>query len=280
MNNIHYSSAFQSSFGKVKYGSLDCKNKQADTVILVHGTPFNAYVWKKVITKLSNNYHVVWLDLPGYGQSEKFAGQTVQLRDFAKAVAEFINHLQFSKPAHLVGHDFGAATVLGAHLIEQVAVRSLTIINGVVLNPWGTDYARLVNENEAVFASLPPHIHAATLKAQIGTASSTILDEKTIQQLISPWLGDVGQAAYYRQIAQYDFQYTETLEQKYPSIKKPVLILWGEEDQWVNVKMGKKLHQLIKQSTFVPLPDAGHLSMLDCPNLLVNHLTDWLKHID
>lgn len=171
MENIQYNYEFKSSFGKLKYGRHTAPNNEnADTIILVHGTPFNAHVWEHVVEKIKDYFNIIWLDLPGYGESEKFDGQQVQLRYFAKGLAEFIGHLQLPSPPHLVGHDFGAATVLGIHLIENVEVKSLTIIDGVVLNPWGTDYAKLVHENEAVFASTPSHIHKAMLKAQIATA--------------------------------------------------------------------------------------------------------------
>src|SRR5262245_58882016 len=91
------------------------------------------------MTLLKQDPSAHFLDLPGYGRSDKFEGQEVRLRSFARVLREFVEHVGLRRP-HLVGHDFGAAVVLGANLSENVEVSSLTLADGVVLNPWGTDY--------------------------------------------------------------------------------------------------------------------------------------------
>jgi len=74
--------------------------------------------------------HVI--DLPGYDPSDKFDGQEVRLRSFAHVLREYLADRGLSRPI-LVSHDFGAAAVLGAHLVEQVPVRALAVVDGVVL---------------------------------------------------------------------------------------------------------------------------------------------------
>ena len=48
-------------------------------LVLVHGTPFSSYVWRKVATALARNNTVYVFDLLGYGASEKREGQDVSL---------------------------------------------------------------------------------------------------------------------------------------------------------------------------------------------------------
>ena len=48
---------------------------------------------------------------------------------------------------------------------------------------------------------------------------------------VTPWTGESGQAAFYRQIAQMDQRYTDAIEVQLASIRCPVQLLWGEEDQ-------------------------------------------------
>src|SRR4029077_20640647 len=59
-------------------------------------------------------------------------------RSFARVLREFVEQVGLRRP-HLVGHDFGAAAVLGANLIENVEVSSLTIADGVVLSKFYED---------------------------------------------------------------------------------------------------------------------------------------------
>jgi pimeloyl-ACP methyl ester carboxylesterase len=263
---------FQSSAGKIAYGGAG----EGDDVVLVHGTPTSSLIWREVVDRLAPSYRVHWLDLPGYGASEKFAGQDVRLRVFARVLHEFIEHVGLARP-HLVGHDFGAAAVLGAHLIEKVPVASLAVADGVVLNPWGTPFSLHVKEHESVFANVPDYIHRAVLSAHLATAVARPLPNDLEEELISPWTGEDGQPAYYRQVALYDHAYTAELETFYPDIDVPMLILWGEQDGWVDIEVGRRLNTLIPQSRMETLPDAGHFSMLDSPGLFARVLDNWLS---
>lgn len=66
------------------------------------------------------------------------------------------------------------------------------------------------------------------------------------------------QAAYYRQVAQYDHAYTAQLEQLYPELNVPFLVLWRERDQWVDIAVGRRLQQMVPKAELRVLPDAGH----------------------
>ncbi|MEZ5833883.1 MAG: alpha/beta hydrolase [Dongiaceae bacterium] len=265
---------FASSQGNIRYAV----HGKGVPIVLTHGTPSSSFVWDKVWPRLASRWQVVTYDLAGYGRSEMHPDQDVRLRSQARVLAELIDHLDLRRP-HLVGHDFGAATVLGAHLAEEVAVESLTVIDGVTLNPWGTPYALLVRDNVGVFQALPGYVHEATLAAHLRTAVSRMLDEATLQALVAPWTGEVGQAAYYRQIAQFDHDFTGFLETRYPQIKVPTQILWGAEDRWLAPETAQRLQALIPGARLTYLPDAGHFAMLDTPNNVAEKIEAFLNSV-
>jgi len=262
---------FKSSVGEIAW---DVTGDGPD-VVLVHGTPANSVVWRPVIERLRDRYRIHYLDLPGYGASEKFEGQEVRLRSFARALAEFLEDRDLEAP-YLVGHDFGAATVLGAHLVERRPVAGILVADGVVLSPWGTAFSRHVNRYEQVFAAVPDYIHRATLSAHLATAVARPLPPGLESALIEPWTGDTGQPAYYRQVAQYDYEYTQRLESLYPALEAPFRILWGEHDAWVDLAEGRRLQQMTPGAELRILPDAGHFSMVDCPGLFARELEAFL----
>jgi pimeloyl-ACP methyl ester carboxylesterase len=262
---------FDSSQGRIRYDL----HGAGTPVVLVHGTPSSSFVWEKVWPRLGPPWQVITYDLAGYGTSDKYADQDVRLRAQARVLAELVAHLGLERP-HLVGHDFGAATMLGAHLVEEVPVSSLTIIDGVTLNPWGTPYSLLVRANVGVFQALPAYVHEAMLAAHLRSAVSRVLDEATLQALLAPWTGEIGQAAYYRQVAQYDHDFTGHLETLYPRIKVPTQILWGAEDRWIAPDTAPRLQALIPGAQLSYLPDAGHFAMLDTPNTVAEKIAGFL----
>ena len=274
MPEILLDDRFESSCGEIAHTAIG----SGPDVVLVHGTPTSSITWDGVVTRLKDRYRFHLLDLPGYGQSAKFEGQEVRLQSFARVVAEWLAAKGLEKPI-LVGHDFGAGSVFGAHLIEGVEVSAICISDGVVLSPWGTPFSRLVQENEAVFAAVPGYVHEAMIRAHLATAVSHTLDPDVMQALVEPSLGDVGQAAYYRQVGQFDYNYTDQLELLYPSVEVPTMILWGEQDQWVDIGEGRRLQELIPKAAMRSLPDSGHFAMLDSPGLFSEYLDAWLSQV-
>ena len=193
-------------------------------------------------------------------------------------LTEFVEKLGVDNPI-LVGHDFGAATVLGAHLVEKLPVRAICVSDGVVLSPWGTTFSRHVKEHEYTFADVPEYVHEAVIRAHLKTALARETGAELFDTLIAPWLGEEGQKAYYRQVGQYDYDYTVQLEKLYPNIKVPTMIFWGEEDQWVDISEGRRLQGIIPNAEFETLPDAGHFAMIDTPGLFAEKLGRWLETV-
>lgn len=273
MNQLTFdlSERFVSSIGEIAHATVG----NGPDVVLVHGIPTSSKIWRPVVNRLQDRYTFHLLDLPGYGQSSKFEGQDVRLRALTRALTEWLAHVQLDHPV-LVGHDFGAATVLGAHLVEEYPVRAIAISDGVVLSPWGSEFSRHVHEHPEIFAAVPEYIHAAVFRAHVATAMWQNPSPEIVEALAAPFLGEEGQAAYYRHIAQFDYEYTDILEPLYPGLEAPLLVLWGERDDWVDIDQGRRLVELAPDAEWIGLPDAGHFAMLDTPGLFSSYLDEWL----
>jgi pimeloyl-ACP methyl ester carboxylesterase len=183
------------------------------------------------------------LTLLGYGASEQRNGQDVSLGVQNRVLAALIDHWKVKRP-DVVAHDFGGATALRAALLDQCDYRTLLLIDPVALAPWGSPFVRHVLEHEAAFAGLPAYIHEAMLDAYIQGAASRTLAPASLRAYTCAWTGEVGQAAFYRQIAQMDQRHTDVVQSRYGELRCPVSILWGEEDQWIPVERGVELAAL------------------------------------
>ena len=93
---------------------------------------------------------------------------------------------------------------------------------------------------------------------------------------VEPWLGEAGQAAFYRQIAQMDRRFTDEIESRYGELRCPVMILWGEQDRWIPVERGRELAARIQTATLRCVPDSGHLMQEDAPEAIVAALLGFL----
>ena len=93
-----------------------------------------------------------------------------------------------------------------------------------------------------------------------------------------PWFSELGQPAFWRQIAQFDEKYTDEVESIYGQIRCPVMVLWGEADRWISVEDGRKLASMIPGSVLKVIPDAGHMVQEDAPEAIVAALFGFLSN--
>lgn len=244
-------------------------------VVFCHGTPWSSKLWAPFARALAAEFTTYLWDMPGYGESSKDPGHPVSLDLQGELLRDLLDHWDLASP-HVVAHDYGGAVALRAHLLHGASYASLALVDVVALAPWGSDFFRLVRDHPDVFAALPPAIHEGVVRAYIAGASDGGLSADQADMLVAPWLGESGQAAFYRQIAEADQRYTDEIEPLYPSLDLPVLVAWGVDDTWIPVDRAHRLADLIPGAELRLLENAGHLVQLDEPEGLAAILHDWL----
>lgn len=245
-------------------------------VVLCHGTPFSSLVWRKLVDVLAEDRSVYVWDMLGYGQSDK-PDADVSLGAQGKILAALVAHWKLGSP-DVVTHDFGGAVTLRAHLIHEMSVSSLALIDAVALRPWGTPFFRLVGKNLDVFNALPANMHEALVREYISGASYPGLSEDAMDLYVAPWLGGEGQAALYRQMAQGDERYTAEIESRLGEVTVPTLVVWGAQDAWLSPDQGRVLVETMPNSELRLIGGAGHLVQEDEPEQLASVIADWLAH--
>lgn len=237
-------------------------------LVAVHGTPFSSQVWRRIAPLLAAHRTVYYFDLIGYGQSEMREGQDVSLAVQNKALVALCGEWDLDRP-EILAHDFGGATALRAYYLDGLRFSSLTIFDAVALAPWGSPLVQHVRRHEAAFAGMPDYMHRAMLRAYLQTAAHEPLSEEALAMYSAPWLGPVGQPAFYRQIGQMDQRFTDDVEALYGRMDCPVTVLWGQEDEWIPPEKGNVLASRISDRPCIPIPGAGHLVQEDRPEMIV-----------
>lgn len=238
-------------------------------LVAIHGTPFSSQVWRNIVPHLSQDRTIYYFDLVGYGQSEMSEGQDVSLAVQNNVLASLFAEWDLKCP-DILAHDFGGATALRAYYLNGLRYRSLTIFDAVAIAPWGSPLVQHVREHQDAFTGMPDYMHRAVLRAYLQTAAFKELSEEALEIYASPWLGPVGQSAFYRQISQMDQKYTDEVQQMYGLMTCPVRVLWGEQDNWIPFDKGSELAKLISNFECIPISQAGHLVQEDCPEAIVS----------
>ena len=99
----------------VRLHAVSAGDPAMQTVVLLHGWPQTWWEWRHVMPALSQRFHVVALDLRGFGDSDRPAPESgYDVATLAADIAGVLDHLAVAR-AHVVGHD------LGGHVAYAVA---------------------------------------------------------------------------------------------------------------------------------------------------------------
>lgn len=263
---------FETAHGTVRWTSWG----QGEPVVFLHGTPFSSYIWRDIAAAIGARHRVFVWDMLGYGQSEMRPQQDVSLAAQHSVFTSLLRHWELDEPT-VVAHDFGGAVALRSALLDGSRYRRLALLDAVSLRPWGSDFFRLAREHSDAFTALPPHLHEALVRSYIATATHGELRGEVLDALVRPWLGEAGQPAFYRQIAQADERFTREVEDRYSDLDVPVLVVWGREDSWLPPERATRLAEAIPGARLRWIDRAGHLVQEDAPAQVTAALTDFLS---
>jgi pimeloyl-ACP methyl ester carboxylesterase len=256
-----------------------------ELVILLHGFPEFWYGWKNQIPVLAKKYRVVAPDMRGYNLSDKPAAVSdYNMNLLAKDIAELVKALGEEK-AIIVGHDWGAAVAWAVAALHPEVVKKLAILN--VPHPsemkralMGFNFSQLRKSWYIFFFQLPflPEMMIGSAKSFRSTFQKMLMNknainEDDIQKYVEAYKNPEtvkAAIAYYRAAFREMFSKSKI---RYPKIKAPVLMLWGEHD----IALGKEMTYNTKnycENSFEIIYDStsGHFIQHDNPELVNSSL--------
>ena len=170
--------------------------------------------------------------------------------------------------------------------MHGVRYASLCLLDPVAVNPWGSPFLRLVRDNSSVFEQVPVATFRGMLKEYIQGAAHKPLSQEKLNEFMLPWLdqGLESQKSFVRQMKCASSKHTEEQETLYDKVMerddggtKRMKIIWGENDTWIPFERGEKLQQLTGAPEFVRVAEAGHLVLVDQPEIVMYEIATWLS---
>lgn len=236
--------------------------------VLIHGWPFSSQVWRRIAPVLAEERQVFYFDLLGFGESDKPLNTDTSLGIQNHVWSALYKFWGIENP-DVVAHDFGGATALRGHILNGLDYNSLVVIDPVSVTPVGSPLVVAAKAYENVFNELPAYVHEAVARAYIANAVENPLNENDMHLYLDQWLGEHGQKAFWRQVAQIDDKYTAEVEHRYNEFRCPATIIWGEKDEWISLSDGKRFASRMPHQNFITVADSKHLVQEDAVEVVV-----------
>jgi 2-hydroxy-6-oxonona-2,4-dienedioate hydrolase len=230
--------------GRFKYIE---SNKEGEVILLLHGLFGALSNFKGIIDYFGNRYRVIVPILPIY----ELPILQVSLSGLVNYVYDFVRHKDL-KQIHLLGNSLGGHVGLLYALedLDRIASITLTGSSGLYESGMGNtfpkrgDYDFIKTKTEATFYD--PKV-----------ATKELVDE------VYGIVNDRGKAI--RVIATAKSAIRHNLGDKLHLIKKPSLLIWGENDIVTPPFVGEKFKELLPNAELFILEKCGHAPMMEKP---------------
>ncbi len=228
-------------------------NREAEkTVFLIHGIGDNASRdWQQQIAVLAGEFHVVTLDLPGFGRSAQ--GDKDYSPEQYVALLEFVASHYAIPRFDLVGHSMGAAISLLYAAKHPQRVKRLVMV----------DAAGILHR-----LAIGKYVIAGAINngaSNTNTAESYVVKViEKFEQLFSIFRNDAAEKSEHLRagIELVDYNFGPALD----SVDKSTLIIWGENDRIAPLRTARVLNYRLSHSRLEIIAGAGHLPMVEKSN--------------
>lgn len=134
MSHLESPGPSQSRFTEVdglRLHYLTAGPEEGSPVILLHGWPTSAFLWRRILPAIAEHRRVIALDLPGFGRSAKPLDVSYSLRFHRRILDGFVDQLAVEQVG-LAVHDLGGP--VGLYWASQTPrrIEKLAILNTLV----------------------------------------------------------------------------------------------------------------------------------------------------
>nr|WP_144928705.1 alpha/beta hydrolase [Paenibacillus bovis] len=242
-----------------EYASANSK----ETIVLLHGFLSSSFSFRKLGQLLSNQFHVISVDLPPFGKSGKSTKFHYSYKNIATTVLQLLQQLKIYE-YHLVGHSMGGQIVL-----NMILQRPNQIKKAVLLSSSG--YMKRLKTSYILLSYIPlfdKYIkHHLNKTGVLGNLHQVVYDKKMIDDVMingyaEPFLDNRIFKSLCKMIRDRE---GDLSSEQLQSISTPCLLIWGEFDKIVPIKVGKRLVNDLQNAQLVIFKNIGHLVPEETP---------------
>jgi pimeloyl-ACP methyl ester carboxylesterase len=259
-------------------------------VVLLHGFPSSSHMYRDLIPKLADRYHVIAADMPGFGYSDQprvdhFEYSFAHLAD---VMDHFLDSVGVNKYSIYV-QDYGAPIGFRLFVKHPERIQAIITQNGNAYEEglgafWGEaliPYWKNKNEEAEekvrsllTFESTKLQYTAGFRNPEAVNPDSYMFDQMTLDR---PGNQEIQLALFYdyqNNVKQYP-QWHETLRRVQP----PILAVWGKNDP-IFIAPGAEAFERDVPGTEVHLLDTGHFALEEDVDAIAEHILTFLaKHV-
>uniref|UniRef100_A0A672HXI9 Abhydrolase domain containing 6b n=1 Tax=Salarias fasciatus TaxID=181472 RepID=A0A672HXI9_SALFA len=245
-----------------------CRGKPGmrPSILMLHGFSAHKDTWLTVVKYLPKHLHIVCVDMPGHEGTTRTNMEDYSIDGQVQRIRQFVQTIRLNrKPFHLVGTAMGGnvAGVYAACFPSEVCSMTLICPDGI-RHPCETKFDNHLQDLE--------HSNYTLSIPLIPTTPEEMEDMFRLCSHILQGLVDVRQPhnTFYQEEKQYALQ--EHLQQ----IKAPLQVIWGKQDQVVDVSGAAVISEMLPGCRVDLLENCGHSVVMEKPCRTAKLILDFI----
>ena len=239
---------------------------QGRPIVFLHGLLSSSHLWREITPVLTYRNTIYTLDLMGFGLSEKPPSVEYSLDTYVDQLSVFLGTLEIANPI-LVGHDIGGRIALTYALRHRGAVHKLILMDVLPMSSASLpSRLRLLR-----FPGLGELLTGDWFLKRIlwdGVENKAVMTEALLQEYMTPYHTDPGaRAALLKCLREFTLAADgeQNLQTQLASLEVPTLVMWGGNDEYTPLQMGRKLNDTLPQSEIAVILRSDHYIQEDRP---------------
>jgi pimeloyl-ACP methyl ester carboxylesterase len=284
--------------GTVTYvRSTPARSGDAEPALYLHGLGGSSQNWTDVAGLLSDRLDGQAIDLPGFGRSDPSSRYTIDA--LSHRVIRWIDETGRG-PVHLIGNSLGGAISVKVSTARPDLVRTLTLIAPALpfLDPRRSAQSRLlplvaIPRADRLAARRLAGIEPEALTRQVLEACfgdprrispqrlAEAIEESQLRSDV-PWYTNAYVRTLRGIVGSFLRAYlpgTGSLWRTVARVAAPTLVIGGELDRLVDVRVAPQAAQLIHDSRLIMLPGVGHVPQMETPDLVARAIVGMLDEV-
>ena len=231
-------------------------------LVMLHGWGSNIDLFSGVISFAKSKYHVVAMDMPGFGKSDEPA-EPMNVDAFVDFVLDFIKKLYpEEKEIIFLGHSMGGRIIIKlASGIHDGRIKTDFVIPRIIL----TDSAGIIPEKTKEQKKRTKRYHF--YKKLIEKSGILKIDPDALNKLQKKFGSADYAAASPVMRKSLVMAVNEDMVPYMPSVTQPTLLIWGDKDTATPLSDGQQMEKIMPEAGLAVINGAGHYSFLDNPYL-------------
>jgi pimeloyl-ACP methyl ester carboxylesterase len=258
-------------FHRVKTRRCHISYLQAGTgepVICIHGLGGTKGSFLPTVAALADEYRVIALDLPGFGDSDKPIAVPYDAAYFADATSALLDEIGIDR-AHVIGNSMGGRVALElgfdfADRVDRIALLAPSLA-WLRERKWAAPL-RLVRPELGMLQIAPRPIVEGILKRLIPNADDG-WTAAGIDEFLRAYLQPRGRAAFYaaaRNIYLEEPHGENGFWTRLGALENESLFVWGKRDRVVPISFARHVEDVLPNAQHVEL-DCGHVPQVERP---------------